>query len=171
MDQLSQSALPTFVSRPHFFFRFLVPASANEACTRQRWYIDRDRPSTTAKTDLDGSQTQCHQHADMAMSVTDGKRSPPSTAEWYVTCPTGECCAVTMMCAACCAARLSTVLRRQHVDLRCSCIRVLIAWTMPSCFTIIDAGDFPFVAMTLTFSISCNTVVSYKCTPPYIYHG
>ena len=133
-DELSQSALPPFVSRPHFF-RFLVPAPANEACTRQRWYIDRDRPSTTAKTDLDGSQTQCHQHADMAMSVTDGKRSPPSTAEWYVTCPTGECCAETMMracvlcgsfichaptCAACCAGRLSIMLRRQHVAWRCS---------------------------------------------------
>ena len=63
-----------FSFSPSFFLSFCAGSA-----TKNRWYIDRDKPSATAAFDLDNSKNESHQHADMAFSVVDGKRSPPAS--------------------------------------------------------------------------------------------
>lgn len=68
------SPLGLFSFSPSFFLSFCAGSA-----TKNRWYIDRDKPSATAAFDLDNSKNESHQHADMAFSVVDGKRSPPAS--------------------------------------------------------------------------------------------
>ena len=62
-----------------FLLSIIFPSFCAGSATKNRWYIDRDKPSATAAFDLDNSKNESHQHADMAFSVVDGKRSPPAS--------------------------------------------------------------------------------------------